>query len=185
MMIKAKEEMVLEDSPEAASVQTVTGWVSRLGHFFGPGEQGERTARYDGSTHKKCACGAITTKGGWIKCEACRAKEASEKFKTLKREKWDGKTPLALYDGDAYFFSIDDIDQYCEDNDAKPESLRLVLCYPVKPSEVNANDMFCDQLPEDGEVEDADILAAVDALNAAIRKAGPFSWYPGNVAVTL
>jgi len=46
------ETVVMEDSAEAASVQTVTGWVSRLGHFFGANEGAERTARYDGCTQR-------------------------------------------------------------------------------------------------------------------------------------
>lgn len=184
-MIKAEEKIVMDDSPEAASVQTVTGWVSSRGHFFGPGEAGERTARYDGSTHTKCkGCGSPVEKC-WIKCGACRDKAAGEKFKAMEKVKWDGVTPLALFDTDTYFFNMEDIDRYCEDNDTVPGQLRLVLCYPVKPSEVDANEMFYDQLPEDGEVQDTDILAAIDALNAAIRKAEAFSWLPGNVAAVL
>jgi hypothetical protein len=184
-MIKTEaEKIVMEDSPEAASIQTVTGWVSRTGHFYGSGEQGERTARYDGCTHRKCECGGVVSRSR-VKCEACRDKESSKRFKAMKKVKWDGKTPLALYDSDTYFFDMDDIDQYCEEHETVPGVLRLVICYPVKPRELDANDMFCDELPEDGDVQDAGVLAAVEALNQAIRKAEAFSWLPGDTAVTL
>ena len=41
-----------------------------------------------------------------------------------------------------------------------------------------------DRLPEDGEVSDR-LMAAFDALNAAIREEPPLSWYPGEEAVIL
>ena len=43
------KQIILPESPEAASVQTVTGWVSRTGRYWG---NDERMARYDGSTHR-------------------------------------------------------------------------------------------------------------------------------------
>ena len=46
----AEKQIIMEDSPEAASIQTVTGWVSRTGRFWG---NDERMARFDGSTHNR------------------------------------------------------------------------------------------------------------------------------------
>jgi len=48
---KEPEKIVPYDSAEAASIQTVTGWVSRSGRFWG---NDEHMARYDGCTHRKC-----------------------------------------------------------------------------------------------------------------------------------
>ena len=42
---KEPEKIVTYDSAEAASIQTVTGWVSRSGRFWG---NDEHMARYDG-----------------------------------------------------------------------------------------------------------------------------------------
>lgn len=39
---KEPEKIVPYDSSEAASIQTVTGWVSRSGRFWGNDEQMER-----------------------------------------------------------------------------------------------------------------------------------------------
>lgn len=177
-----REMVVMMDSPEAATEQTVTGWVSRDGFFFG---KDERTARYAGATHRACEeCGKAIEKN-WIVCPLCREKKMSEKFTKLDRRKWDGVTPLAIWDTDTYFFSLEDVEQYCEENEVEMLNLCLVFCDPIKPREVDAGDLFHDELPEDGEVQDSDIIAAVDALNKAIRKAQPFSWYPGKVAADL
>lgn len=179
------ETVVMEDSAEAASVQTVTGWVSRRGHFFGADASAERTARYDGCTHRKCdGCGAVIARG-WLKCPECREKGVSAKWQKLERRPWDGVTPLSLYDTDTYFFDESDIEIYCEEHEVKAEDLRLVFCDPVKPGHVNANELFCDQLADDHDVDDAGVLAAVEALNKAIDAAQPFSWLPGNVAAIM
>ena len=44
------KKIILPESPEAASIQTVTGWVSSNGRYWG---NDEHMARYDGSTHRK------------------------------------------------------------------------------------------------------------------------------------
>ena len=35
----AEKPIIMEDSPEAASIKTVTGWVSRTGRFWGNDER--------------------------------------------------------------------------------------------------------------------------------------------------
>ena len=47
----ADKSVIMYDSPEAASIKTITGWVSSAGRFWG---DNEHMARYDGSTHMKC-----------------------------------------------------------------------------------------------------------------------------------
>jgi len=175
-------EIILPDSPEAAKKMTVTGWVSRRGFFYG---DDERIARYDGSTHGKCdVCGSVAPKSQ-VWCEKCHQAKLDDTWKAMPRKEWDGKTPLAIFDSDTYFFDADQIDYHCEDHGCKPEDLRLVFCVPIKPKYIYADDLFCDELPEDGSVDDADVLAAIDALNKAVERAEPFSWYPGKVAAVL
>ncbi|MDX5626641.1 MULTISPECIES: hypothetical protein [unclassified Brenneria] len=45
------EKIILRDSEEAASIKTVTGWVSAKGRVYGDNED---LARYDGATHQRC-----------------------------------------------------------------------------------------------------------------------------------
>lgn len=60
--------MIMRESAEAASFQTVTGWVSSNGHFYG---NDERTARYDGCTHQLCeSCGVAVCFDEYV-CDKC------------------------------------------------------------------------------------------------------------------
>lgn len=172
---------VLYESDEAASLQTVTGWVSRTGHFWG---KDEHMARYDGSTHRTCsqnpAHGVVETHG-W--CRMCRDERMDAKFAAMPRRAYDGE-PVAVFDGDTYFFDAESIADWLVDNDIEPEDARLVFCKPNMASEIDPYEHFRDDLPEDGEVSDR-LMAAFDALNAAIRDEPPLSWYPGEEAVIL
>src|ERR1035441_3784975 len=93
-------KIVLYDSPEAATFQTgLSGWVSRTGRWWG---NDEHMARWEGCTHKKCACGEITEKGY---CKACRDKKDDEKFWARPRVEWDGKAMLYSEWNDKYYDS--------------------------------------------------------------------------------
>lgn len=169
------KKIVMFDSSEAATLKTVTGWVSRDGRFYG---DDERIARYAGCTHQACdQCEAIVPRGRLI-CDACRNKATAAKYSALEAKEWDGETPLALFDCDTYFFDFESVEDYCDQNDCKVEDLQLVICTPIKPALLSADDLFCDSLPEDGETPDA-VKDAVEAVNQAIIAAPPFSWYPG------
>jgi len=112
-----ENKIILSSDDYAASLQTLTLWVSRHGRVY----NNEQTARYDGCTHRKCDCGNLVEKH-WLKCDECRAKTGVEKYRAMPFKEWDGKTPLCLFDTDTYFFSSDDIDYYCEENEIAEES---------------------------------------------------------------
>lgn len=78
---KEPEKIVPYDSAEAASIQTVTGWVSRSGHFWG---NDEHMARYDGCTHRKCdACETLIPVRGYTICDQCREAKEIEKWRVI------------------------------------------------------------------------------------------------------
>ena len=180
-----EEKKIMIDSPEAAHrVENISGWVSSKGHFFGDGAEGERLARYDGSTHARCCeCGAETERHR-LACDACMEKKAHARFLKMEERVWDGKTPICLYNDDTYFWDADDLDSYCDANDVKPEDLSLVHCFPVFARPVSL-DHWSDDLPEDGELP-AEIEEALNALNRAItRCATPIAWQADDVRVKL
>lgn len=174
-----QQAQVMYDSPEAAKIETVTGWRARTGEFWA---DNEHMARYCGSTHKRCEkCGGVVAKGSW--CEPCHAKKRQEKFASYPREAWDGVAPICLFDGDVYFFSADDLVGYCSDHDIKPADLQLTLCRPNFAQPLNMEDHFIEELPEDGDVPD-DIAAAFAALNEVIAAhKEPLSYSPDDVAI--
>ncbi len=168
------DKIVMFDSPEAAKLTTITGWVSRTGQFFG---DDERRARWSGCTHETCEeCGHIHERGC---CRECLNKRDIQAWKNAPRAPWDGKTPLYSEKYDKYFFwnAEQAAQELAEDMDQTLADLLLYICEPRYASPVS-DDYFCDDLPEDGELPDA-IQDAMERFNAAIKAAGPLSWTPG------
>lgn len=180
------DQIILPTSPEAASYRTdIKGWISRNGRFYGDGSGGERTARYDGSTHNICIrCGSHCEKG-WTSCQGCRDVLDHERWEKLELVEWDGVTPLTLYKGDQYFFDTESIYDYAETNDLKVSELDLVICIPNLAREVD-QDYWCDEIAEDGELPSW-LEDALEQFNKIIREHQnePLSWYPGKQRVIL
>ena len=176
----AEKEMVLNTSPEAASIQTVTGWVSRDGRFWG---DDERMARYDGCTHVACnKCGEPVEKG-WLACRKCRDQADTDRYNAMPRKPWDGNMVYSQA-RDRYYQDPGDAEDELEEGETLAD-LQLVLCEPNYGRKLDP-DHFCDELPDDDEGELPDILYdAIDAFNAAVEKVGPLSWSPGKFALDL
>jgi hypothetical protein len=181
-MMENEMKVILNTSDEAASFKTnLSGWVSRRGMFFG---NDERTARWDGCTHVACECGHVVEKGR-SKCEICRREASDKRFASMERKKWDGETPLYLFDDDCFFWCEDQLEDYCDEHDCRKEDLKLVICEPTYAKEIDPNEYYCEDLPEDGEIE-GDLLAAFEELNSFIRGSKIIlSWAPGKIAAEL
>lgn len=171
---------ILFDSAQAASIKTVSGWVSSRGHFWGTDE---RMARYDGSTHRICQRnpehGEHET-NGW--CTICYEEEKASRLAAMPWRDYDG-TPVVVFGEEEYFFKADDLRAWLVDNDVKPQDARLVFCEPLRLSSIEP-DHWADDLPEDGDLP-AEVQDALDALNKAIANAGPSAWIEGGVRVRL
>lgn len=171
---------ILDESPEAATFQTgLSGWVDRHGRFWG---DDERMARYSGSTHRKCECGAVIEQRSF--CAVCERNKEIEKYKKAEKVSWDGETPLYSQIHDKYFFNKDELLDFMHECQAEnPDELELFICEPNYLSEIGS-DFWQDDLPEDGELP-GDVELALDALNTAIRVAEPASWSPGECAAIV
>ena len=176
------KQVIMYDAPEAASLQTVTGWVTADGRFFG---QDENLARFCGATHRRCENNPdhqVHEIRGY--CAQCYSEKRAKVFAAMPTKDWAGE-PLVNFDGDHYFFDIDSLRDYLIDSDVDLADLRLCICEPNMAQELDPNDIFCDDLSEDGEIHDDQLLAAFDLLNEVIRKAEPLSWSQGKFAVVL
>ena len=170
--------IVLPDSQEAASIQTVTGWVSRDGYFYG---NDERLARWAGSTHRLCeSCGNVFVKNSY--CEPCAKKRRDDEIASLPMREWKGE-PVYLESADEYFFEPSDFYDYCLDNDLNPKDQVLLFVTPNYASEIDPNEHYADDLPEEGDVP-AELSEAFDALNEVIRmRSSALSYSPGKERV--
>ena len=173
-----KEKMVLPNSDEAAHfVTNISGWVSRHGRFTG---NDERAARYDGSTHSICEdCGNPCSKGMLV-CSDCEEKRDIARYNAMPKEVWNEEGGVYSDAIDKYFWSWDEVEEYCGDEGIDEKDLRLVICVPTYGRYLH-EDYFEDELPEDGEVPDS-IIKAIEDFNKVLKEAGPLSWYPGNKA---
>ena len=178
----AQKPIIMFDSPEAANLQTVTGWVSANGRFFG---NDENLARYCGATHRRCEKNPnhpIYEIRSW--CKQCHQDSRQAKFAAMPVKDWAGE-PLVIFDGDRYFFDEDSLRDYLIDSGIELADLQLCICEPNYPSEIDPADHFCDDLPEDGEIRDDQLLAAFELLNEMIRQSEPLSWSEGEFAARL
>lgn len=187
--MKTKDKVVLYDSEEAAQRVTITGWASRHGNFYGTGTGAEHAARWDGCTHLVCGtegCTALVPKHSFTICDDCRPAKEQAKFDAMPKVAWDGKTPLCVHDGDEYFFSAEELADYCHDNDTNPEDMQLVMCIPNYAHCLDT-DCFGD-LPEDCNLEDVsqDLEAMLRDINMFISANRPIlSWSPGKTAAVV
>jgi hypothetical protein len=184
-MNKQNEKIVMMDSDEAASIQTVTGWVDRQGRFWG---KDEYQARWCGATHRKCQKKPdehpIHPTNGY--CEECHRESRQEKFAGMERAIWKGE-PLNIFDGDTYFFDAESLADYCWENSLLPSELQLVICIPNFPAEIDMNDHCQEIIPDGGDHHDIPepIWLAAEALNKAIRESQPISWSGSDVAAIV
>lgn len=182
-----KEQIILPSDGEAASIKTITGWVSRKGHFFG---DDERSARYDGSTHLKCpTCGKIINKHEY--CYECHTKAEIEKYQKMKRKKWNGIDGIYSYAKDKWFWSYEELDDYIMDNNTTVDDLLLILGQPVYAREIDPFDYYEEDFPDENKnlTEDflpEDLLSAFDDLNVYIRNSKVIlSWKPSKFAAKV
>ncbi|WP_445494636.1 hypothetical protein [Photorhabdus sp. SF281] len=176
------EKIIMYDSEEAASIKTVTGWVAKNGSFWG---DDEHTARYSGSTHRKCKNNPehpIFRRNDY--CSICREEKNNEEFNAMERKEWDWETPIVIFNTDQYLWNECDLLEYCDENNVSPQELKLVICEPNFPDEIDGEYYFRNDLPDDGELP-AELQRAFDILNIAIRNCGPLSWSQGNIAAII
>lgn len=157
---------------DAAEVRTVKGWVcKRCSRFYGEHEYG---ARYCCSTHRPCdSCGKRSDKR-FSKCRECQEKDASEKWFAKTAIEWDGEFPIALWDDDKFFFDESDLETYLDQIESElDENVWLTSCYPLTGRYFDMTEYLCDELPEEGDLDDAEINKIV---NDWIGENGPYSF---------
>ena len=117
-------------------------------------------------------------------CFNCEGIINNEKFKQLELVEWNGKDGLCLWGDDTYFFSLDDIEIYCEENGVDIHSLQLVLCRETSFGSINIYECLADDLHEDWE-PDAKLEGIQKDLDEYLSKASTNTWTATNKRVQL
>ena len=131
--------------------KNIEGWVCTICHRFW--NKDKRMAQYCCAEHNMCNCGELTSKG-WMICDKCRIDKDRERFEKAERAEWDGEIPLVEWENDKYFFDIEDIIHYLEENDIKIEDVELEICEKQTLPIFDINEFLYDHLPEDNSVDD-------------------------------
>lgn len=147
----------------------------------------DRTSREQLSTHKNCEKCGIKFKKQFTYdkyCEKCSFEVDAEKYLSLPCVEWDETTPVCIWGDDTYFYSLDDIEFYCEDNEVEASQLKLVLCEQTSFSQINIYDLLQDDVHEDWE-PDAELVRLEKQLNDYLKSADTNTWKAINKRVVI
>jgi len=183
-----EEKVLLFDDPNLVEYRTdLEGWTGPDRLYYGKGEEGERRARYGNSTHRKCGCGEIFPKNSY--CRVCSEKKSKENFLKLEEVEWDGESMMCERYNDKFFSDMDEVLEYCEENEIELEELELMLCEKsVKISEINIdelNEEYCDADYNGVSHYHPEIAKKVEELNELIRSAEPKLWFQTNKRIKI
>lgn len=167
---------------EAAEFATdIKGWVCKTCRRFYGNEQGaERLARF--CCEKDHAC---ETKGcenrverTYIICESCRERAEKERYLALPQEKWDGETPLVIFNDDTYFSDEDSLLDHAAELGIKVADMMLVICEVDPPPSFDMMEFLHGHISED-----LDVIDGVEKIEKAvedwIKENVPTMWVQG------
>jgi hypothetical protein len=176
-MEELKQKVIMYDSPEAATYRTnIEGWVNSEGRFYG---KEEHLARWSGCTHIKCeGCGKPIPVRSYTRCEDCRHKIAVENYNKLPFVEWDETEPVVTWDKDTYFFSLEDLIEFLEDNEMN--EIDLLLCEENKWHAIPW-DYWSDMMPEGQDELPEALEKALKEFNKVISELPTQSYSPGKV----
>ena len=171
---------IFPESEEAAKFVTgISGWTDRSGLFWGADE---KMARYSGSTHRHCDCGAVIEQRSY--CSACIRSREIEKYKNAQKIEWDKETPLYSQVHDKYLCNERELVEFMRECEVmSAEELELFICEPIRLSEIQS-DHWADDLPEDCELP-SEVEDALEDFNAVIRESRSTGWRPGKLAAIV
>lgn len=140
-------------------------------------------------THKTCECGQEFEKQYTYDklCPKCKIDQERKDYLNLSLVEWIDEFPLYLYDStDQYFFDMESIEDYCDDEQIEKKDLQLVLCRQTKFPEISL-----EMITNDGELvyEDwepsKEFEDKLKNFNMWLTNQKTSTWFPTNKRVQL
>jgi len=186
-MEKETEEIKLFDAPDLVIYRTnLEGWTGSDNLYYGKGKEGEERARMANCTHLKCKCGNIYKKKSY--CQPCSDKRSKENFIKLEAVHWDGESPICIRCDDKFFYDMEDVLEYCENEEIEISELELMAC----EKQLNISEINIDELNEEYSNGDfgvthyhPEIAKKVEELNELIRNTEPVIWFQTNKRILI
>lgn len=180
-MGKEESIIVLGDESVVEYRTNIEGWVGKNGIYYGKDQLGKERAMYANSTHKKCDCGNLFKINAY--CETCREKKFKEKFLNLEEVEWDGESALVCFDDDRYFYSLEEAQEYCDDNEIDIKDLMLVQCeQKFRFAQINIDELNEEYCTDEETFSDfhPDISKKIDEINDLLKNTKSKLWYATN-----
>lgn len=147
----------------------------------------EHLARWDACDMMRCSkCGNEYRKNSW--CEKCHWSRRKERFENFPSESWNGEGAVALFDDDRFFFSWDEVEEYCEEEDCQLKDLMLVHCRRVEFPYLELDELWCDYLPNDSEPAEyipQEVLEWEEKINRFLDSYQANLWEPIDLKVDV
>ena len=95
---------------------------------------------------------------------------------------------MCINNDDKFFYSMDEVIEYCEDEEIDIKDLELMHCEKqVRISEVNLDELNEEYCTEDESLSDfhPELAAKCEELNELIRKTEPKIWFQTNKRIKI
>jgi len=115
-------------------------------------------------------------------CPECKIKVDNEKFLALPLVEWDEECPLVIWGDDKWFYSREDIEEFCDEHEIELSDLQLVTSYKTSFSEIDF-EYWADNLHEDW--DDKVFDEKLKEFNKFLREHDTNTWMPTNKRVEL
>ena len=122
------------------------------------------------ATHLKCDCGNGIREKYRVYCSSCEPPKPKPAVKD-----WDGESMLYVSEWDKYFNEVEEIEDYCVDEDIDKHDLTIYICegnYLWAVSDDYWADIYADDVDE---LLPKEIQVKLDELNEAIKNYKVFS----------
>ena len=174
----------MDTDPNIVEYRTnIEGWVGKDGKFYGKDK--DRAIRAN-STHTKCEKGHVYG-NTWVSCPECRKRDLSKRYLKMPERDWDGKAPLCLFDTDHYFWNLDEVLDYANEEGIEVSKLGLVICEPQYLNRIE-EEYWEELIPDGFELSDivtADFWNDLRNFNNKIDDLGPVSYIGGKYRTTI
>jgi hypothetical protein len=138
-------------------------------------------------THRDCEeCGVEFQKQYTYDrfCNDCSNKIRKDKYMKLELVEWNGEDALNIYNDDQYFFDLEEVLEYCDENEIELKNLQLVTTYRTSFSPIDWETIEQDQTHEDWEPSD-EFKSKVDEFNKWLTSQSTSTWMPTNKRVDI
>jgi hypothetical protein len=169
-----EKEIILPESVELVE-EVKTLYKDKNGMYYLSKERAQEKL----ATHFKCKCGNGIREKYRIFCDACEPPANPKETRV-----WNGESMLYVNDFDKYFSNVEEIEEYCKEEEINKHTLTIYICDGNYLREVS-EDYWEDVFAEDSELP-KEIKEKLFDLNSAIKNYNkPVSYSPSKYIASL